>query len=353
KGNPSFTAAWLKRQGSDVAKTILRVRKLAKARTTFVDNAILDKHVDGRLHCQFHPLKSDSGGTVSGRFSCSCPNLQQVPARDEEMSGLIRQIFIPDDGYPLWLRGDYSQIEYRLLAHYAVGKGADTIRKLFVNDPSTDYHEATRQLIYQITNRLLDRKPTKNINFGLVYGMGEPTLCETLGVDRQEGSNLFEAYHEGVPFVSTTFADHVDEAQDTGIIKTILGRRSRFDRFIPIGDRKAKSLPYQEAVSVYGGNVERAFTHKALNRRLQGSAADVIKLGMLVAYEDGIFDELGGVPQLTVHDELDTSYHPDHRKAAVRLKQCMEEAIQLKVPVILDMEAGSNWASVKKINLGE
>jgi len=347
-GNPSFRKEWLNAHESRVAQLIVDVRRYQKARSTFIENAIINKHVNGRLHTQFHPLKSDDGGTVSGRFSSRTPNLQQVPARDKELSELVRSCFLPDEFFPLWLRGDYSQIEYRLLAHYAVGRGSDEIRQRFRDDPSTDYHEATRQQIYAIANLLLDRKPTKNINFGLVYGMGKPKLKRTLGVDNETGEKFFNAYHEGVPFVQETFDAATAEVEERGYSLTILGRRSRFDKFVPMYDREAIPLSYYAAVERYGTQISRAFTHKSLNRKLQGSAADIMKKGMLEAYESGIFNELGGPPHLTVHDELDTSYHPDCWRAAKRLKECMEETIQLSVPVILDVEVGPSWAAVEK-----
>ena len=287
------------------------------------------------------------GGTESGRLSAANPNLTQVPSRSD-LGKKIRKCFIPGEGYTDWYRGDVNQVEYRFLAHFAVGKGAKEMRKKYRKDPKTDYHIATQQQIHRITNQLLERKPTKTINFGLTYGMGEPKLKASLNLGDREAVNLFAAYHEGVPFVKETFEHFMDIAARTGVITTILGRRSRFEMYERAwGETYVHG--YKNALRKWGpGRFQRAFTHKALNRKLQGSAADHLKKGMVLTYESGVNDRLGGVPNLSVHDELDGPCNFEEHKEELReMKRIMEGCIQLRVPMLIDFEIGPNWGDTQ------
>ena len=152
----------------------------------------------------------------------------------------------------------------------------------------------------------IERKPIKNINFGLIYGMGVAALSAGLGLTKRKGTELVESYHAGVPFAKKTMDHYMEIAQETGEVSTILGRKSRFNMWEPSKwTEGAIPLPYNQAILKWG-NIKRSATHKALNRRLQGTAADLMKMAMLRCYEDGIFDYIG-VPRLTVHDELDFS----------------------------------------------
>ena len=349
KGNPSFTGAFLAKLDHPIGALIREIRKYEKARVTFLESYILDAHVNGRVYGQFHPLRGDEDGTRSGRFSSSTPNLQNIPARDEEMAPMIRGLFLPDEGHAAWRSYDYSQIEYRFFLHYAVGKGADEARAQFCAHPNTDYHEFALDLVAPVAGwdistkekRKKWRKPVKNINFGLIYGMGVKKLAAMLGMRFDEAKRLFDAYHSAIKFAKPTIDAAMREAEQNGYITTILGRRSWFDLWEPC-DTFAQALPREEALRRYGTRIRRAHTHKALNRRLQGSAADLMKLAMLKCWEDGIFDETG-VPRLTVHDELDFS-DPGGKDAAFReMKHVMETAIPLLVPVKADAEIGPDW----------
>lgn len=345
QGNPSFTRSWLEHHAHPIAEHIREVRRVEKLRSTFVESYILDSHVDSMVYGQFHLLRSDSGGTRSGRFSSSTPNLQNIPARDEELAPLVRGLFIPDEGHKQWRRYDASQIEYRGLVHFAQGPGADEARQRYINDPKTDYHQFAIDMIYEITKYRLSRKPAKNINFGFIYGMGMEKLRQTLGLSRDAAKELFEAYHKALPYVKATMDATMEEAQQTGVITTVLGRRSRFELFEPRGfDPDAVALPIQQAIRHYGV-VQRAHTHKALNRRLQGSAADVMKYGMWRCWEDGIFQETG-VPRLTVHDELDFSDPGGRDEAFQAMQHTLETALPLRVPVRYDHEIGPNWGEL-------
>ena len=351
-GNPSFGKNFLESVEHPIAKHVLEIRKLEKFQGTFVKSYVLDANVNGKIYCQFNQLRGDADGTRSGRFSSTKPNLQNIPSRDAEIAKMARSMYIPDSGHKQWRKYDYSQIEYRMLAHYAVGEGADDLRQRYKDDPRTDYHVYTQDMVKQIAGLAIERKPIKNINFGLLFGMGELKLARDLHLQAETAKNLFAGYHTGNPYVGATMKACMDEANLYGFISTILGRRSRFNVFGPAnyrGDRKIIfPLPYEDAVNEWGA-VERWGLHKAINRRLQGSAADLLKMAMVLAWESGVFARTG-VPRLTVHDELDFSDPGGADDAFRDLKEILENAIPLKIPVIADVEIGPNWADVKEIN---
>jgi DNA polymerase I-like protein with 3'-5' exonuclease and polymerase domains len=303
--------------------------------------------VNGRVYGQFHPLRGDDGGTRSGRYSSSTPNLQNIPARDDELAPIVRGLYQPDEGHKLWRKYDYSQIEYRFLAHFAVGGGADTVRQRYQNDPHVDFHEMTRQLIKEFAGVTLDRKVTKTINFGLIYGMGQPKLAHSLHLKPADGKKLFLAYHKGAPFAKATLEACAEEARRTGTISTVLGRKSRFDLWEPTGRDERVALPYEQARRAYGPSLQRAYTHKALNRRLQGSAADLMKMATWRCMKDGIFDRTG-YPRITVHDELDFSDPGGVDDAFLEMQRVMENAIALRVPVKVTPEFGPDWGHCEK-----
>jgi len=171
KGAPSFRKEWLTKHPSNIARLITKIRTLAKARSTFVENYILEKNVDGRLHCQFNSLRNDLGGTVSGRFSSSMPNLQNIPSRDPVMGPLVRGLFVPDHGCDTWVKVDYSQIELRLFAHYAQDP---YIVEAYKN--GTDFHTMTGDLL----GGKVPRAVIKTLNFLLLYGGGKAALATQL-----------------------------------------------------------------------------------------------------------------------------------------------------------------------------
>lgn len=357
-GKPSFTKEFLSGLDHPLAQTIMDVRKYEKLRGTFIESYILAANVNGKVYGQFHALRGEGNGTRSGRLSSSTPNLQNLPSRDEELAPLVRGIFIPDPGHERWVKIDYSQIEYRFMIHYAVGPGSDEARRLFNEHPDTDYHEMALDLVapaagWDISTkelRKVRRKPIKNINFGLIYGMGVDKLSRSLGLSAKEGKDLFSAYHRGVPFAKPTMDTAAAEANDLGTIRTILGRKSRFDMWEPKnwGGSDTGALTYDKAILKWG-NIRRAYTHKALNRRLQGSAADLMKMAMYRCWKDGIFERTG-VPRLTVHDELDFS-DPGGRQDAFReMHHVLETAVPISIPVRADADAGPDWGHCTAIS---
>lgn len=356
KGQPSFVKEWLEHLAHPAGELIRQRRMLQKYRNTFIRSYVLDKNVNGRLYALFHQLKGDDNGAVSGRFSSSLPNLQNIPARDKYWGPKLRALFIPEDGEE-WGRHDWSQIEYRFLAHYGRGPNAEVIRQRYAQDPTTDFHEMTLDFVapelgWDVSTpeeRKFRRGPVKNINFGLVYGMGEATLVKNLGVSKEAGARIIKGYHGAVPFVRLTYDVAQHRAANVGHITTIGGRRARFDLWEPKwGDRSSKALPHQLAVEEHGSKVVRAYTHKALNALLQGSAADLMKEAMRQIHRSKVASVIN-VPLLTCHDELGHSVPRTKagREAINEVKHIMENCMKLKVPILADQSFGKNWGSCK------
>jgi len=345
---PSFTNSFLKEVSHPISKLIREVRRCTKLRDTFIRSYILESHVGGRIHGQYHLVRNEGYGTRSGRLSSSNPNLTNIPARDPEWGHQIRSCFIPEDGAE-WLRYDYSQIEYRLLLHFAVGEGALHTIQMYHDDPMLNYHKEVQRKLLVMTGREIPYKTTKNINFGLIYGMGNDTLRQELQMTLPDAKALFKDYHNSVPYVKSTMDHYTEQTQRDGYISTLLGRRSRFELWEPKNySARDIPMPFDKAIREYGNSIQRAQLHKALNRLLQGSAADLLKKAMLVCYEEGIFNG-DQIPLLTVHDELDFSAHNSNDLVWGQVRSVMEEVIQLKIPVRTEVELGPNWGKLHKI----
>lgn len=338
-GQPSFKKDVIAKLKHGFPQTVVKLREYQKVQKTFVQGYLLDSNVNGVVHCQFHPLKSDESGARSGRFASSDPNLQNIPVRTK-IGKQIRRAFVSEHG----IRSlDYSQIEYRLLVHHAVGQGAEEARQRYRNDPTTDYHQFTIDLLYAITAIRMERKPAKNINFGFIYGMGKPTLFERIGDGAEK---LYNAYHEAVPYAKSTMQAAAKEVEVNGYVETLLGRRSDFNMWEPKkwGDTRP-ALPFERAVREYGHDIRLAMTHKALNRKLQGGAADVMKMAMWKLYHWGYLAEVG-IPMMTVHDELVFENRPS--KYWNEVEHIMTSAVDVSIPLLVDCETGPNWGDVKK-----
>jgi DNA polymerase I-like protein with 3'-5' exonuclease and polymerase domains len=337
KGTPSFTASWLETQMDDVSQSILKVRKLDKIRNTFVKNMIIDKATNGRIYCGFNPM-----GTVTGRFSSQYPNLQQVPARDPELGPMIRSLFIPEEDCE-WVCADYSQQEPRVLVHYASLKDMDTAIKVqdeFNKNEDTDFH----QMVADMAS--IPRKQAKTINLGLFYGMGNKKLAAELGLDSDQAYELFNKYHDKVPFVKELSRQVSHVASTRGYIKTLLGRKRRFDMWEPRDSWGERAYSLSEAHSQYPKQeLKRAYTHTAMNALIQGSSADITKSAMIKIYEAGLLDEID--LKLTVHDELDFSVEPLKQKCFDESLQIMKTCVDLKVPLKVDVEKGLNWGTIE------
>lgn len=621
KGNPSFSKEVLVETNHPWAQAVIDIRALDKLRTVFIDGYVLRGNVSGKVYPQFHQLRGDVGGTRSGRMSSSKPlNIQNIPSRGP-LASEVRGIFVPDADHSRWVSLDYSQIEYRMLIHFAHGNPGDNVRQFFNANPDTDYHVLAQNLVKEKTGVWVDRKPIKNINFGLCiaenelvltnnglkpiqcvtvsdkvwdgvewvshdgviyqgmqevieyggltateehsvwteygtlpfgraartmarlvktggngapinmapsvyrswqldqtqsgetkplsffrklqmqllwkdrrdnprqsrtwwaraqsemlqkqkipgcprrvgegtwreirqyrtkmytghaciqpqlqragdkmfvqrsrtlhnlglsdvagrtvhggglrqdrqrralyagqftrswqiresaeprkkkvavydilnagprrrftcsdvlvsncYGMGVAKLGKSLGLDKKAATTLIEAYFSGMDFVKPTMQAAEKEAKKQGKTTTLLGRRSYFDLWVPVDyTPDAEALEYEEALDTYGPGLKRAHTHKALNRKLQGSAADVMKLSMLTCYKEGLFKDTG-VPRITVHDELDFSDNGEARYKDIIevMETCAED---LLVPLRVDAESGASWGNLEEMDL--
>lgn len=373
EGNPSFTKDFLKAVDHPIARQIIELRMCDKMRSTFVKNYLLERHCNGKIHGAFNQLRGDADGTKVGRFSGSDPNLQNIPVRPgftEEpllnkkhelydpnyvaLGKRMRALFIPDAGHIAWEKNDFSQIQYRGLVHYAVGPGSDEVRQEYCTNPRTDYHDITQKNVERVTGLFIERKPIKNINFGLLFGMGEPKLARQIGVDHTKAKAMFKAYHEGAPYVRATTELYSKLSNETGEIVSILGRKSRFNLWEPIrnlGDRDERkiALPYDRAIAQYGTRIQRAYGHKALNRQLQMCEGDTIKSGMWRCLKEGVFDVIG-VPRITVHDELGFSVIDESERdneAYAYMHHVLETAVPLRIPVLVDSGRGANWGAIE------
>lgn len=351
-GAPSFRKEWLKSHDHPLTDDVNEIREYEKIRSTFIKGYILNKNIKGKIHCSFHPLRGEDGGAKTGRFSSSDPNLQNIPIRSD-LGKQIRDFFIADYGHLCIEKNDMSQQEYRDLAHFAIDDGdgsAQALRDDYNNNPKTDYHDRVQRMIKEIAQTLIDRRPIKNINFGLLYGMSEAKLNRMNSFDTAKGKAIFLAYHKGNPYVRATMKAAAEEMQKLGYITTILGRRIRFNLWEPayhdFKEKRKPGLPFEMALRQYGSSIKRAGEHKAINYRLQGSNADQIKKGMRDCYCAGIFDYCG-VPRLQVHDELVYSVADDNpatREALFEMRRILETCIpHMRVPVRLDFKRGPTW----------
>jgi len=335
---PSFTKNFLQEHQHPLVQKIAKAREINKAHTTFIDTILKHEH-KGRIHADINPIKSDTGGTVTGRFSYSNPNLQQIPARNKDLGPMIRGLFIPEENCK-WGCFDYSQQEPRLVVHYAATTEPicfdDSVTKIVekFKDDSVDFH----QTVADMAN--ISRSQAKTINLGLFYGMGKAKLQAELGLNtKQEAENLFNQYHDNVPFVRELMNRTSSFAQTSGSIGTLLGRKCRFDKWEPATFGMHTPMTLEEAERTYGrGRIRRAFTYKALNKLIQGSAADMTKKAMLDLYQEGI------IPHIQIHDELDLSIESEEQ--AKKIIEIMENAVTLAVPNKVDYESGQTWGDI-------
>lgn len=379
-GNPSITNEWLQElgdvdgdtkqpsgDGNEFAATLYELRRVNKMRKDFVEGAIIQRNVNGFLHPQWHQLREydEEGrrtrGTRSGRIAASRPNLTQVPSRDPVWGKRVRGLFVPREGRR-WAKFDYSQQEPRFLLHFAYlmdqlprymgGRampGAAAAVERWVKNPATDYHQMVADLIEERTGKAIGRRPAKDINLGGAYGMGKAKLRLKLKVAKEVADEIMRAYHAGVPYVKAMSESCMERASERGYIRTILGRKRRFN----LWERKKKwddefgysptYRSYEEACEAFGeGNVARAAVHKALNALVQGSAGDQIKKTLVLLDREGL------APNIQVYDELDGDWETDDELRRVRF--IMETSVPLKVPHLVEPEVGASWGDLEKWN---
>jgi len=330
---PSFTKNFLQNHPHELPQAIAEARELNKAHSTFIDS--ITKHsVDGRIHADINQIRSDAGGTVTGRFSMSNPNLQQIPARHPELGPMIRSIFIPEEKH-VWGSFDYSQQEPRILVHYAKLQNLEGVDEIVdaYNKGDADFHQVVADMAG------IERKQAKTINLGLMYGMGKNKLMAELGLMKESAEKLIRQYHSKAPFVKKLMDNVSRKANDRGKIRTLGGRACHFDLWQPVQFGVFKPLPLEQARKEYDEPLKRAFTYKALNKLIQGSAADMTKKSMVALYKNGI------IPHIQIHDEVDISI--ESPKKAEQIIEIMESAVELQVPNKVDYEQGANWGEIK------
>ena len=355
---PSITAGWLRSLNDPIADAILRGRKTSNIRSTFIESALLNLQEDGRIYPSFNPLRRDddaaSGvlgkelkqgtrGALSGRFSSSGPNFQQIPSpeKDPELGYMVRKLILPEEGDKFHVM-DYSSQEPRLIVHFAEVTHCHKAKQMadrFRENPDTDMHDETRQMVARKLEEWKDpkfRKPAKIINLGVAYGMGGGKLAFSLGMDwyyatwvkRQggkevemqimkpgkEAADLLDIFDREAPFIKDLAKKAQNAVKKKGYIRTPTGRRFRFPK---------------DATGKYD------FLNKALNRLIQGSAADMTKTALRDLYREGI------LPLGTVHDEIDISTNDP--KIVARTKEIMETCFPLNIPVRVDVGSGDNW----------
>jgi len=339
-GAPSFTQTFLETHAHELPRMITKARVLNKLQGTFVDGVAKYVHED-RLHAHINQIRGDNGGTVTGRFSMYAPNLQQMPIRNE-FGSEIRKIFIPEQG-EYWLSADYSQQEPRILTHFAIlnkNEGATNVQEAFIK--GLDFHKQTAEMAG------IDRKLAKTIGLGVMYGMGYKKMALDLDIAPIEAKEMLKEFREKVPFMQGMLEDVMNRANKVGSIRTYLGRRCQFNLWEPAWydvdpvTKKPifhKALPHSEAL-VKWERIKRAGTYKALNRLIQGTAADQTKKAMVDVYE-----KLDVIPLIQVHDELNCSVKSD--KEAKEIKNIMETCIDLTVPSNVDYKIKDNWGDAK------
>jgi DNA polymerase I-like protein with 3'-5' exonuclease and polymerase domains len=333
-GAPSFTQTFLETHKHELPRMVTKARVLNKLQGTFIDGIAKYIHND-RLHAHVNQIRGDSGGTVTGRFSMYAPNLQQMPIRSE-FGSEVRKIFLPEQG-EYWISADYSQQEPRLLTHFAIlnkNAGADKVREAFIQ--GLDFHQQTADMAD------IPRRLAKTIGLGVMYGMGYKKMAVDLDITPMEAKAMLKEFRIKVPFMQGMLEAVMNRANQVGTIRTLLGRKCRFDMYEPNWyepNKFYKSMPLKQAEAEYG-NVKRAGTYKALNRLIQGSAADQTKKAMVDVYE-----KLGITPLLQMHDELNCSVKSD--KEGVDVKNIMENCIKLEVPSKVEYKVKDNWGNAK------
>jgi DNA polymerase I-like protein with 3'-5' exonuclease and polymerase domains len=331
-GEPSFTQNWLHNSKHEISQLIVQAREINKFHNTFLQGILKYEH-KGRVHAEINQLRSDNGGTVSGRLSMSNPNLQQLPARNKEFSPKIRGLFLPEEGHK-WGSFDYSQQEPRMVVHYAasIGDGYEGSQELVAayENASADFHQTVADLCG------IERTQAKTIGLGLMYGMGKNKLAASLGLSKEDADILISKYNRKVPFVKMLSDRCMKKANDDGVIRTKKGRKCRFDKW-ETKDWGLHIADTEENIRAKYGkdNMKRAYTYKALNRLIQGSAADQTKQAIVSCAE------AGHLPILQIHDEL--CFNIKDEQQAKEIKNIMENCMEFKVPSVVDVSLGDDF----------
>ena len=321
KGAPSTAEEVLVQLAEEyeLPRLILENRSLSKLKSTYTDKLpLMVCQRTGRLHTSYHQATA-----VTGRLSSTEPNLQNIPVKSEE-GRRIRDAFIAPEGYTM-VAADYSQIELRIMAHLSNDEGLLTA---FAN--GVDVHTATAAEVFDVTIENVEpnmRRSAKAINFGLIYGMSAFGLAKQLGVGRGQAQEYVDLYFERYPGVKSYMDNTRADAADAGYVETIFGRRL----YLP--DIKAKN-----------GQRRQHAERTAINAPMQGTAADIIKKAMINVADWLATEEFDAQMIMQVHDELVLEVKTEQLEAfSAKLKQIMEEAAELAVPLIVEVGSGKNW----------
>jgi len=303
-----------------IIRDVLEYRGLAKLKSTYVD--ALPEQVEestGRVHTDYMQTVA-----ATGRLSSNNPNLQNIPIRTER-GRQVRRAFVPrDENYTL-LAADYSQIELRIIAALS---DEDTMIEAFKN--GEDIHASTASKVFNVPLNEVTREQrgnAKTVNFGIIYGVSAFGLSNQTDLSRTEAKELIETYYKTYPKLRNYISEQIDFARDHGYVQTVLGRR-----------RYLKDINGSNAV------VRGAAERNAINAPIQGSAADIIKIAMINIHKKLVSGKYKTKMLLQVHDELVFDvYKPELEKVKEMIKNEMENAYQLKVPLVVDLGMGSNW----------
>lgn len=305
-----------------VVEKILEYRQLTKLKSTYADGLANYICADGRIHGKFNQTI-----TATGRISSTEPNLQNIPVR-MELGRLIRKVFIPEEGY-VFVDADYSQIELRILAHCSGDQ-----ELIHAYREAKDIHRITASQVFhtpfdEVTE--LQRRNAKAVNFGIVYGISSFGLSQDLSITRKEASEYIERYFETYPGIKKFLDDTVAHAKEMGYVVTLFGRRR------PVPELASSNF------------MQRSFGERvAMNAPIQGTAADVMKIAMIGVHRELTERKMKSRLVLQVHDELlIEAYEEEVEDVKKILKEQMEQAAQLDVPLEVDMHTGRNWYEAK------
>ena len=304
----------------DIIPKLLEYREVYKLYSTYIEPLLkLSKEdEDSRIHTSFVQT-----GTATGRLSSKNPNLQNIPARSK-LGLKIREAFVAPEGKKL-IGIDYSQIELRLLAHYSQDS---VLVDAFQHDK--DIHRQTAIALFGEEEADVKRGVAKTVNFGLLYGMGQKKLSDTLGITTKEAKEIIEKYFESFPTVRAYFRSIVDTSKEYGYVQTLLKRRRYFD--------------YENATPMF----RAAFERESVNSVFQGSAADLIKLSMNKIHKVINEESLNAKMLLQIHDELIFEVNADEAEAlGNRFREIMESIMELNIPLKASMNIGDNWGELK------
>ena len=346
KGSPSFTKDWMPQHEHWLPQLIIKADKYNDAGAKFLQTFIIDHTVNGRIHAEIHPHRSDFGGTRSLRFSYSHPPLQQMTAHNQELAPLIRGVFLPEEGQ-FWAKPDISQQEFRIIVHYAAKSGlqrADEAVARYRDDPNTDYHNLVSEWCE------VERQIAKNTNFAKAFGAGVRKFAAMIGKTEAEAREIYDRYDRELPFVKQLSQRCQSAAERYGYLVLYDGARRHWESWEapeiawakgtgPCSREEAERRIRDPNHSWYRRFLRRASTYKAMNALIQGSAARHTKLWMRACWREGI------VPMLQMHDALDCSVSDP--AVAMRVAELASEVVALEVPIRVDLKFGRSWGETK------